>query len=87
MLYTIYSNEDDMTYIMDKDNGVIEVKGFYRGTPDDSLTVENTGAVIACVNASEFGCNISPEIYNDSEYFATLPDIPDQVGGRIAAYE
>lgn len=55
-IYTLYSNEGDMTFIMEdtyKGNQLVstEVKGFYYGEPKDEYTKEYYGELKADLSA------------------------------------
>lgn len=43
MIYTIYAEHDDITFIMKKEGNTLEVIGFYFGEPDDEATKEFAG--------------------------------------------
>jgi hypothetical protein len=51
MIYTVYAEKDDLTFIMEEEekNGKIIVKviGFYYGEPSEELTKEYTGKLVA----------------------------------------
>lgn len=53
MIYTVYSHESDMTFIIeetkDKDKTIISVVGFYFGEPDEEATKKFNGALTAIV--------------------------------------
>lgn len=42
-IYTIYTKEDDMTFIMEEDEKTLSVVGFYFGKPDEESTEMFTG--------------------------------------------
>lgn len=48
-VYTVYSNEGDMTFIMEEEGNRIEVKGFYFGEPDEELTKQYYGDLVAYI--------------------------------------
>lgn len=50
-IYTVYSQEGDMTFIMEDTNNTISVKGFYFGEPNDELTEEYYGKFVAELRA------------------------------------
>lgn len=55
-IYTAYSNESDMTFIMEdiyKGDNIVstEVKGFYYGEPKDKYTKEYYGELKADLSA------------------------------------
>lgn len=38
MIYTVYAQQDNMTFVMRRENGHLSVCGFYFGSPDDEAT-------------------------------------------------
>ncbi|GEM_PF-6294953 len=46
-VYTMYSAEGDMTFIMEDKGNTTSVVGFYYGTPDDEATKEFYGKTTA----------------------------------------
>ena len=49
MIYTVYAEKDDMTFIMEETENTITVRGFYFGEPDDEATKKYIGGLIAFV--------------------------------------
>lgn len=51
MIYTIYAEKDDMTFIMEEkkesDKRTLSVVGFYFGPPEDEATSEYTNSLTA----------------------------------------
>ena len=51
MIYTIYAEKDDMTFIMEEkkesDKRTLSVIGFYFGPPEDEATSEYTNSLTA----------------------------------------
>lgn len=41
MVYTIYAEKENMTFIMDENDGQLSCKGFYPGAPDPEATEKN----------------------------------------------
>lgn len=42
-IYTVYSKEEDLTFIMEETESSLEVKGFYFGEPEDDATKKYYG--------------------------------------------
>jgi len=49
MIYTVYAEKDDMTFIMEETENTITVRGFYFGKPNDKDTKKYLGGLIAFV--------------------------------------
>ena len=47
MIYTVYAEKDDMTFIMEETENKIAVRGFYFGEPDDEATEKYYGGLTA----------------------------------------
>ncbi len=51
MIYTVYAEKDDMTFIMEEkpleDKRLLSVIGFYFGKPDDEATKQYTNSLTA----------------------------------------
>ena len=47
MIYTVFSAEADITFIMEEDGNKIAVVGFYYGEPDENATKMFYGKLIA----------------------------------------
>jgi hypothetical protein len=51
MIYTVFAEKDDLTFIMEeteKDGKtIVKVIGFYYGEPNEELTEEYTGKLVA----------------------------------------
>ena len=43
MIYTVYAEHDDMTFIMKEEDNTLEVTGFYFGPPDAAATEKFNG--------------------------------------------
>lgn len=67
-IYTVYSKEDDMTFIMNEQPGRLEVVGFYFGSPEDDLTKKYAGKTYA--EASIFGTDFEEEETDFCYYLA-----------------
>ena len=46
-IYTVYSQESDMTFIMQDTDDTISVIGFYFGEPNEADTKEYAGQLVA----------------------------------------
>lgn len=46
MIYTVYAEADNMTFIMEEDEGQTACRGFYKGEPEDAKTHENMGNLV-----------------------------------------
>ena len=49
MIYTIYAEHDDITFIMKKEENSLEVIGFYFGEPNEKSTEEFAGKGVKAV--------------------------------------
>ena len=51
MIYTVYAEKDDLTFIMQdterEGKTIVKVIGFYYGEPSEELTEEYTGKLVA----------------------------------------
>ena len=47
MIYTVYAQNDDMTFIMKQTDGKLECVGWYFGDPDEELTEQYVGKLAA----------------------------------------
>lgn len=47
MIYTVYAQQDDMTFVMRRENGHLSVCGFYFGSPDEEATKTFTDKLTA----------------------------------------
>lgn len=47
MIYTVYAQQDDITFIMKETNSKLECVGWYFGSPDEDLTAEYVGKLSA----------------------------------------
>lgn len=47
LIYTVYAEKDDITFIMKESDHNIEVVGFYFGEPDEEATKEYQGKLKA----------------------------------------
>ena len=47
MIYTVYAEHDDMTFIMKEEDNTLEVTGFYFGPPDAAATEKFNGELKA----------------------------------------
>ncbi len=58
MIYTVYSSESDMTFIMEETTSdktkKISVVGFYYGEPDEEATKDFTGSLTAVIDIEEW---------------------------------
>ena len=49
MIYTVYAEHDDITFIMKKEEKSLEVIGFYFGEPNEKATEEYAGRGLKAV--------------------------------------
>ncbi len=49
MIYPVYAEKDDMTFIMKEEENTIECIGFYFGEPSEELTKEYQNKLVATI--------------------------------------
>ncbi len=49
MIYTVYAEKDDLTFIMEETDKTLSVVGFYFGEPDDAATEQFRGNTTAFI--------------------------------------
>ena len=47
MIYTVYAQNDDMTFIMKQTDNSLECVGWYFGKPDEEATKQYVGNLVA----------------------------------------
>ena len=52
MIYTVYAEKDDMTFIIEEEGNEITVKGFYFGEPDEEATKKYYGGLTAILESN-----------------------------------